>query len=58
MLRGIEVAAAQLGVSGSSLWRAIAAGKIQTVCLGRRRLIADETLARLEREGLSEFLTK
>jgi excisionase family DNA binding protein len=58
MLHGIESAAGQLGISVSTLRHATALKKIATVRIGRRRLISDETLAHLEREGLSEFLTK
>ena len=51
-LYSIPESANDLSVSVPTIWRGIAANKIQTIKIASRRLIADEELDRLKREGL------
>jgi excisionase family DNA binding protein len=51
-LHSIAESAHDLGVSIPTLRRAIALNRIRTVTIGSRRLLADEELDRIKREGL------
>jgi excisionase family DNA binding protein len=51
-LHSISESAHDLGVSVPTLRRAIALNRITTVNIGARRLIADDELDRVKREGL------
>jgi excisionase family DNA binding protein len=51
-LHSISESAHDLGVSVPTLRRAIALKRITTVNIGARRLIADDELDRVKREGL------
>jgi excisionase family DNA binding protein len=47
----LQDAAAHLGVSLRTLTRLADAGRVQTIRLGRRRLVADSEVRRLAAEG-------
>jgi excisionase family DNA binding protein len=51
-LHSIAESAHDLGISVPTLRRAIALNRIRTVTIGSRRLLADDELDRVKREGL------
>jgi excisionase family DNA binding protein len=52
-LHSFPESAEELNVSLPTLWRAAAAKTLKTVRIGSRRLISDDELRRVAREGLS-----
>lgn len=51
LAHNVATAARLAGIGESTLWQAIAAGKVKAVKLGRRTLITEAELGRVLREG-------
>ncbi|HWY68823.1 MAG TPA: helix-turn-helix domain-containing protein [Terriglobales bacterium] len=52
-LRSLDEGALQLGISRFTLYGYARRGLVQTVMIGRRRLISENELSRIAREGVA-----